>query len=78
MVIEVGGSQDKILHFLSGFGYEERYFDGINAWFTPKGETSEESFHPPSPVLDWFHPYIYLKQIEEQHEIILKLLDKHR
>lgn len=78
MVIEVGGSQDKIRHFLSGFGYEERYFDGLNAWFTPKGESSEASFHPPSPVLDWFHPYIYLKQIEEQHEIILKLLDKHR
>lgn len=78
MVIEVGGVHEKIRDFLSEFGYEERYFDGLNAWFTPNGESPEASFRPPSPVLDWFHPYIYLKQIDEQHEIILKLLGKSK
>jgi FkbM family methyltransferase len=74
MVIEVGINKVEISQFLSSVGYQERYFDGLNSWYTPTDSPSISSFQPPSPVLDWYHPYIYLKQIDAQHQLIMRLM----
>jgi hypothetical protein len=74
MVIEVGSAKDQIGNFLSEVGYKAQYFDGLNEWYTPIDAPTANAFLPPSPVLDWYHPYIYLKQIHEQHELILDLM----
>jgi FkbM family methyltransferase len=78
MVIEVGITKDQINKYLTTAGYAERYFDGLNVWYTPIDTPTEMTFIPPSPVLDWYHPYIYLRQIHEQHEVIQDLKSDSR
>jgi hypothetical protein len=51
-------------------------FDGLNAWFTSSTEYDElapKLALPASPVLDWFHPAVYLRMLSEQHAITEEL-----
>ena len=75
MIIEVGGAKEAISNYLNLRGYKLVYFDGLNAWFTLQDYENQVSFRPPSPVLDWYHPYVYLNQIQQQHQIILSLMN---
>lgn len=76
MIIEVGDSKERICNFLKLRGYKLIYFDGLNAWLAPIDFSGQISFDPPSPVLDWYHPYIYLNQIQKQHQLILDLMER--
>jgi FkbM family methyltransferase len=75
MIIEVGGAKEAICNFLNLRSYKLAYFDGLNAWFTLQDYSNEVLFQPPSPVLDWCHPHVYLNQIQQQHQIILNLMN---
>jgi len=76
MIIEVGELKEEICNFLNLRGYRLVYFDGLNVWLTAIDLPSNVSFDPPSPVLDWYHPYIYLNQIQQQHQLILDLMGR--
>lgn len=44
-------------------------FDGLNAWFVASAEfdaLAPRIAQPPSPVLDWYHPAVYLRAMDQQ------------
>jgi FkbM family methyltransferase len=51
-------------------------FDGLNAWFVADEEADRLGpliARPPSAVLDWFHPAIYLEMLDEREARIAAL-----
>ncbi|MDA8908824.1 hypothetical protein N9I65_01470 [bacterium] len=51
------------------------WYDGLNAWFV---ENESENLvelirRPASPVMDWYHPFVYWDVIRSQHETIVSL-----
>ena len=51
--------------------------DGLNAWFVRSSEREElgpKLALPPSPILDWYHPAIYMRMMQERDDRIADLL----
>ena len=51
-------------------------FDALNAWFVQEAEyelLAPRLSIPPSPVLDWYHPAVYLRTLESQAAQIQEL-----
>lgn len=56
-------------------------FDGLNAWFVRSSEThtlGRALSTPANIVLDWFHPWVYLGQIERLSEEVHQLRQNQR
>jgi FkbM family methyltransferase len=60
-------------------GHEMRFvtFDGLNAWFVVDDEYDQLApvvALPPSAILDWFHPAIYMDMIDQREVRIAGLM----
>lgn len=66
----------EIVELLSDRGMKFVTFDALNAWFVEASEydlLAPKLAIPPSPVLDWYHPAVYLRALEEQSRTIADL-----
>lgn len=76
IVIEVSDSREEIVDYLSKYEYKEKHFDGLNSWLSRSEIDAEKVFLPaPTPVLDWYHPWVYISQLNQQHALILSLIE---
>jgi FkbM family methyltransferase len=65
-----------IMELMESVGYKFTLNDGVNRWFVRPDcfETLGDAIsYPASPVLDWYHPSIYIDTIASQHEHIMAL-----
>lgn len=66
----------EVVDILTERGMRFVTFDGLNAWFVRESE-SDDLFdrvrRPPSPILDWYHPKVYLSAMKILEFRILKL-----
>jgi FkbM family methyltransferase len=52
-------------------------FDGLNAWFVRSSERDDLGPRlalPASPILDWYHPAVYIRMMEERDSRIDELM----
>jgi len=56
-------------------GMSHVMFDGLNAWFVARDEFDELAprLTPPSMVLDWYHPRVYVAMMDERDQRIAAL-----
>lgn len=58
---------------LNSRGMEHVNYDGLNAWFVRAEERSTLGCAlstPASPVLDWYHPAVYLRMLKDRDDTI--------
>ncbi len=68
---------DGVVDHLAGRDMRFVTFDGLNAWFVTADEFDDLAPRialPPSPVLDWFHPAVYLDMMDQRDQHIAALI----
>jgi len=71
----------ELVDLLASRGMQFVTFDGLNSWFVSDAEGDEffdRARRPPSPVLDWYHPAVYLRAMQAQEDRILALVAELR
>jgi len=66
----------ELVDLLASRGMQFVTFDGLNSWFVSDAAGDalfEKARRPPSPVLDWYHPAVYLRALQAQEDRILAL-----
>ncbi len=70
------GHRDEMMAWLAERGMRFAMFDGLNSWYVRAAEFDELSPKlevQASPVLDWYHPWVYVSQLRQQDERIVQL-----
>lgn len=73
------GSLKYLVECIEAQGMEFLSFDGLNAWFVSRLEVKTlRSFleFSANPILDWYHPWVYIQVIEERNLTISRLSEE--
>ena len=66
-----------LVDHLTGVGFHHVAFDGLNAWFVCDAERDTLGVplsRPASPVLDWYHPAVYVEMMRQRDDRIAELI----
>jgi FkbM family methyltransferase len=76
LLAETGDDYDDIVELVTRRGMRFVQFDGLNCWFVGANEADELVqliSRPTHPVLDGYHPAVYVDQLEAQHTELLAM-----